>query len=819
LDTGHDGQVFVAAYMLAPFFAAVTTRTWVTAVVSAVCVGCAVASGAWNDNLGSGDYFLRLAVVTLGASFAIFGAWLRERMDRSVEQLGILDSIAEIADGSLPIENAVKSFCSRLVPELADLCILDATVDGEVRRLGVAASGPRAEWMEKVVGGRTPPAPDAPTGSSRAIVRRQPQLISEIDDSVLRGISHDEEDLRLLRELDPRSVAVVPLQARDRALGALTLITADSRRRLTRADFRFLQLVGGRAALALDNAGLFRELSSVERQLETVLHNLADAVTVQAADGRLVYANQAAAELLGATSEAELLATPAEDIVSRFDSFTEEGGQLDIDQIPGRKVMRGESAEPLLVRALNRATGEERWQLIKASPVPGPGGEPALIVNIIQDVTAAKRSELHQRLLADASRALASSLDLEAILQEVAEMAVPQFADWCAVTLPRDDGLLEQVAVAHIDPDKVHFARELNARFPSWLDERGLGETIRERRSGLSDVPDELLRKAAHDDEHFELLKGLGLRSVISVPISSGERASGAIGAISFVTAESGRTFDQADLPLAEELGRRAGVAIENARLYSERAEVARTLEQALLPQELPAIPGWRISSLYRPASDESDVGGDFYDAFPIEGGWMMAMGDVCGRGVDAASVTALARYTLRTAGSLSGDMVTALTQLNSWLLQRGEGADLCTAVIVVLRDSGEVQIVNAGHPPPLLMREGEVSTVEAHGPMLGFSDDASWPVESLTLAPDDQLFLYTDGVIELAGEHDRFGEARLRATLAGADEPDAAVDRVRRALYSFADEPDDDIAMITVMREGQAVSAAPEASPKAEAA
>ena len=145
------------------------------------------------------------------------------------------------------------------------------------------------------------------------------------------------------------------------------------------------------------------------------------------------------------------------------------------------------------------------------------------------------------------------------------------------------------------------------------------------------------------------------MRAVMMVPMVAGGRV---IGVISFVSAESGRRFAQADLELAEELGRRAGTAVENARLYRERSHIAATLQRGLLPEELPAIPGLRLASLYRPAGEENLVGGDFYDAFPTAAGWMLLVGDVTGRGAEAAALTGQARHTLRTAGMLLGDPV-----------------------------------------------------------------------------------------------------------------------------------------------------------------
>jgi hypothetical protein len=392
-------------------------------------------------------------------------------------------------------------------------------------------------------------------------------------------------------------------------------------------------------------------------------------------------------------------------------------------------------------------------------------------------------------------------------------MAVPEFADWCTVNMPGPDGVLEQVAIVHSDPKRVEFARRLNARFPTRVGDPGMGEVVETGEPQLLEIPDEALRDAARSDEQYELISGLGLRSAIIVPIKAGGQVTGVI---TFVTAESGRVFDDRDLEVGAELARRAGVAIENARLFEQRSAIAHTLQEALVPEELPEIPGWELATHYSPAAEGTQVGGDFYDAFPVPDGWMLVIGDVAGRGVDAAAVTALCRYTLRTSGSLNGSMEVAVSQLNDWLLEQGE-AGICTVVALTLLEDGEVQLMSAGHPPPLLLRDRGVEPLEDHGPMLGFARDADWPCQKFRIEPGEQLLLYTDGVIELAGERERFGEQRLRDAVAGAASPSDVLDRIATAHGRFSADPsEDDIAIVAVMRRPSAVSEAPARHPAA---
>ena len=211
---------------------------------------------------------------------------------------------------------------------------------------------------------------------------------------------------------------------------------------------------------------------------------------------------------------------------------------------------------------------------------------------------------------------------------------------------------------------------------------------------------------------------------------------------------------------------------MENARLAGEQAEVARALQHGLRPPELPAMRGFELATMYRPAGEVNEVGGDFYEAFEIEGGWMLAIGDVVGRGAPAASVTALARYTIRTAGQLTGDPRLAASMLDESLKQRTDLL-LCSAIVLVLPDTDDdpvrASLLVAGHPLPLLVRAGKVEAVGQPGPLVGTLERPRWEVTPVELSRGDQLVLYTDGVTEARAGGDRFGEDRLRASLSGA--------------------------------------------------
>jgi serine phosphatase RsbU (regulator of sigma subunit) len=360
------------------------------------------------------------------------------------------------------------------------------------------------------------------------------------------------------------------------------------------------------------------------------------------------------------------------------------------------------------------------------------------------------------------------------------------------------------VAVAHIDPEKVAFARRIGERYPSRLDApTGVAQLLRDGQAQLvNDIPPEMLAVVAQDEHHLELLSAVGLHAGLSVPMTAGGKI---IGALSLISAESGRRFSETDVVLAQELARRAGTAVENARLYTERSNIARTLQTSLLPRSLPHMPGWRAATLYRPAGDENWVGGDFYDAIAVSGGWLAIVGDVVGRGAPAAALTGLARHTLRTAATLLDDPLGAVRTLNDELLAR-EDMSLCSVAAVLLCDgeagTATAKIVCAGHPLPLLIRDGEVRAIGEFSPMLGAYTVETWACTAVDLEPGDVLALFTDGVFDAVGEEGRFGEERLARTVAGAADAEDVVARIDRALSAFAvGEQADDTAVLAVQR------------------
>ena len=802
-------DVISATVVIAPVFTALWASWRDTLFVAIAALAVALASATWHHNFDDNAYWLRAAVVAAGGWFAITAAGNRLSVARDSERLSLLAVLGEVGDGSRTLEQTVEAICEILVPAAADVVLIDFISEGQVRRLGVRAAGPDAAEIERWLLGR-PPSPVANELGSLRAAETGGHLVERVTPEMLSSMALDPEDAERLATVGTRSSITIPLRARGRTLGALSLsVTKVSERRYSADALDFARVAAGRVALALDNAGLYAELTTAEAQLGAALDSLADAVTILTPQGRMIYANEAAARMMGYASAAEMRATPSFEIVERYEMLSEDGRPIPIDELPGRAVLRGETAEPMLMRFIERATGVERWSVLKSTAVHNREGRPVLAVNVIEDVTAVKRGEFAQRLLARAGEVLASSLDYERTLQQVADLAVPQLADWCAVSLPDRAGLLRQVAVAHVDPEKVSFAREIAARYPTSIDdETGAAQVLREGVSQcVNDIPDELLRESIDDPEQYELIRSIGMRAALIVPLMVAGRA---IGTLSLVTAESGRTFSDDDVQLAEELARRAGTAVENARLYTERSYIAETLQTGLLPTPLPDMPGWATAELYRPAGEENWVGGDFYDAVPVAGGWMVVVGDVAGRGAPAAALTALARHTVRAVAQLLPEPLEAVARLNAELYERA-GNGLCTLAVAVLREDGSAEVLCAGHPQPYLLHEGRASRVGHFGPMIGAIADATWQTETVTLEPGDCLVLYTDGVIDAVGSSQRFGEERLQETLTGAESAGDAVERIERALASFERGAQaDDTAAVAIHRLGAAPTGDP---------
>jgi PAS domain S-box-containing protein len=715
--------------------------------------------------------------------------------------LGFLAQASGLLAASLDYEKTLSEVARLAVPDVADWCAIDIVqADGSTRQVTSVHPNPELEELLLELRRRYRAEKQGSEGTARVIATGEAELAHDVSGQAAIQLAEGEQES--YRRLGPRSYMIVPLVARGRTIGALTLLSMREGRYYGDSDLDFAQHLGRRFALAVDNARLYDEAERSRGLLDTLFASAPVGLGFFDTELRCVRVNEALAAIDGLPVDehpgrplAELLGPLAERVLPLY-----------------RHALT--SGEPILEQEVDGETpgltGELRHWLISCTPVRAGDGTTLGVSSVVMDVTERRALLERERVgrrratfLARASELLESSLDYETTLRNVAEIVVPEIVDWCAIHVLDGGGDIKLVAAAHADPEKSALAWELDPRYPTQSDApTGVAAVIRTGSTEVvTEVTDEMLVAGAVDDEHLRIVRSLGLRAAIVAPL----RARGRIlGAITFVAAESGRKFTRDDVDLVEELARRAGLSVDNARLYTERSAIAHTLQAELLPSRMPDIPGVSVAVRYRAAGELNEVGGDFYDVFERRGGsWAFEIGDVSGKGAEAAAVTALARHTVRTASLQPAAPSELLVTLNDALLVQRAGSEFCTVCLasLALGEHAILTVALGGHPPALVLRRsGEVEAVGEAGTLLGvFADPVLREVDA-ELHPGDTVLLYTDGVTEAGpagGEIGEEGLARLLAGLRGLS-PDEIVDAVEQAAVHAQDgKPRDDIALV----------------------
>ena len=453
-------------------------------------------------------------------------------------------------------------------------------------------------------------------------------------------------------------------------------------------------------------------------------------------------------------------------------------------------------AEEFVFRLRHAADGAYRWHRARATAVRDAGGRVACWFGTIVDVDEQRRAVRALQFASKASAVLSESLDLAETLERLLDIVVPELADWAAIDLLEEHDRVRTVAVIHADPEKQPLVDQLRNRYthtPQF--ERRVSEALRTSEARvIAHVTDDMVFTAA-SPRVLPVIRALQPRSTVSIPLRARGRT---LGSLVAYWAESDRTYTEEDVPLFEELGRRASVAIENAQLYERERLVASTFQRAALPARLPVVPWLVFDAVYEPARDEALVGGDWYDGFLLPDGRVaVSIGDVSGNGLAAAVRMVSLREAIRSIVQTYADPVAALDAADK--AQKASSPDALATAFVGVIDPIErtLSYASAGHPPPLVRHpDGTVTELSAADLPLGTRVHGDTSASVVELVEGMMLVLYTDGLVESTRDILAGMEELRRATLESTATPSDAA----HALFdTMLDEVQDDVAIMTV--------------------
>ena len=557
------------------------------------------------------------------------------------------------------------------------------------------------------------------------------------------------------------------------------------------------------------------QLARSERRFQMIFERSSDGILLMSSTGTVLYASPSYTNLLGYQDE-ELLGQSVLDLVHPTER---EAAEALLNEVV---------ANSELVRTgrfrLSHQDGSWRWIEATLSNLLGELSVGAVLATL-RDITDLKREEEAQRKISEsveisrsraavaeerykfllqASTMLSSALDSTAALDVLAQAAVPALADLCMVDMVNEEGDLERIAVHGDEGTKELLGRLYDCPPPPTSGH----PAIKVLRSGepelVPEASDDLLRALSPDEASFKVLKASGLNSCLCVPIV----ARSWLGTLTLLArSSSGRRYGEPGLALAQDLARRAALALDNARLFEASNHLALTLQKSLLPSAIPRIAGAEVAARYHAAGEGNQVGGDFYDLFEAgDSGWAAVIGDVCGKGAEAAALTALARHTIRAAKMQLRKPRRILAFLNQVVIQSRHSERFMTVAYCRLRLSEKgmkVTIGRAGHPAPLVLRrDGTVKAEGRPGSLIGVLTNPDLSDRVLDLGPGDSLILYTDGVTEARGPDGRFGQARLIALLRQCTGLDAEsiASRIEQEVLGFqVGKLRDDMALMVI--------------------
>jgi PAS domain S-box-containing protein len=726
----------------------------------------------------------------------------RSLAERTRSEMALLLDVSQILFSSLSYEEGLARLARVTASTLCDLCLIDLLDpdDGSIRRVAAEAATAKRQPLADMLRQQNPPDPAGQHPAVRVMQTGEPEWASEMEGSFMATTTREAEHRWITEALGFNSYITVPLAARGRILGALTLIaTTDSGRRYGPDEVALAHDLARRAALALDNARLYQQTELQKMLLTSQAEAAIEGVLVVSPEGAILSFNRQLAEMWSVpedileSRDADALLAWVTKLVEEPDGFAARVKHL--------RVHRSERGRDEIRLVDGRIF--DRW----STPLAGEDGVYRGRAWYFRDVSDLKRSqeersrlyesELVARLEADRGRArlaflleastlLTGAVDVEPVLKALAELVVASLADCCAIDLTGDDGSIRRVAVASNQDLEMG-------------GEGAAAGVIRTRRPLL--VPD----IGESPPGLLQAFSGSPIGSYVGAPLVARSRV---LGCLSLALASrGGPRYGPDDLALAQDLAQRVALALDRARLFEAQRHIAMTLQASLLPPGLPDIPGVEIAARYRPASATSEVGGDFYDVFGVgDGAWALAIGDISGKGVEAASLTALARYTVRAAAREHRQPREILLQLNEAVMDERPSSRFLTIAFGRLRwrASGlRLTVACGGHPPPLLLRAaGTVERAGRPGTLIGFLPGPDLPEKVNELKVGDVALFFTDGLTDVRGPSGTFGEERLVALLQqcqglGAEE---IASTLQDSVVAFqAGEPRDDLAMLVL--------------------
>jgi PAS domain S-box-containing protein len=362
-----------------------------------------------------------------------------------------------------------------------------------------------------------------------------------------------------------------------------------------------------------DTPEIAEPLTDLERQLPAIFATIADGVTVLNRAGTIVFANEAAARIMGRGDASELIGQASPNVTGDFDLLDEHAQPLDLATLPTRRAFAGDDAPEAILRFRTKGSLRDHWSMVRARLLPGDTPERDLVVTSFQDITAIKQGEQRLAFLSEASATLGESLDFHETLSRLAQLAVPALADWCAVEIVEDMQQVHRVALAHADPRGTAAIDEIQRRWPEDSDRPSPGRQVIDtgQKLHIPEVTDEMLEEAARDEDHLRLLRQLDLHEVLVVPLVGRGRV---VGALSVANGRAAEPFTSEEIALVEELGRRAGSAIDAARLMSEANEALRQRDDFLaiashdMRTPLAAVRGYAQLALRHLGREPNDV-------------------------------------------------------------------------------------------------------------------------------------------------------------------------------------------------------------------